>query len=132
MSNNTKVYGGDAGYTVELTTTINAGAVAGRFLKADGSDYASTSDDTAGVVIGARPGEVAADDNEEVTCQVSGVAIVEAGAAIATRFKQVETDSSGRVIGLNSGKLRGIALDTAAGAGDPIRVLITTLTGTVA
>jgi hypothetical protein len=105
--------------------------VSGRFIKADGSDYASTADLSAGVTFGAEPGQSVCADNEEVSLAVSGVVVVQAGGAVA-RFAKVESNSTGKAITLNAGILRGVALDEATADGDPIRVLITTLNGTVA
>lgn len=116
---NTSMYGGGHGNTVNLTNTLNAGVTKGRFLKYDGTGYADLNDDSPGVNLF----DVA--DDEVATVQVDGMALCEAGAAIATADKRVETDSVGRVVGLNAGRARGKALDTADAAGDFIRVLLT-------
>jgi hypothetical protein len=128
---NAKTVGSSIGYTVEITNTLNAGLVSGRFIKSDGSDYASTADLSAGVTFGAEPGQLVCADNEEVSLAVSGVVAVQAGAAVA-RFAKVESNAAGKAITLNAGILRGVALDEATADGDPIRVLLTTLNGTVA
>jgi hypothetical protein len=80
-----------------------------------------------GAVIGAC-GEVAPASGERVDVVVSGMAYIEAGAAVV-RGALVMSDTSGRAItaaataGTNV-RIAGIALEAAAAAGDQIRVLL--------
>ena len=114
---NTLSYGKTELYSVpiDLTATI----VVNRYVKFDGSGYAGADDDSCGV------SDSAGVSGDQITCQIAGVALVDAGAALATAFMEVECDSSGRVVTLASGRKRGTALDIASAAGDRVRVLMT-------
>lgn len=60
---------------------------------------------------------------DSTSVAIHGVAVVEAGAAVA-QYAAVETDNAGRAITLAAGIKLGRALDAAAQAGDSIRVLL--------
>lgn len=66
------------------------------------------------------------DSGERASLTVLGIALVEAGAAIAADA-DVEVDNLGRVITKDSGVKSGRALDAAGAAGDFIRVGVSTL-----
>ncbi len=66
--------------------------------------------------------ETEADIGEAAPVNVSGILLVEAGAAVAVEA-EVQSDASGRAITLASGKSNGFALDAAAAAGDIIRIM---------
>lgn len=112
-------YGNSPGINTNVTITLDAGIVAGRGIKYDGSNYAGANDDCAGISL------FAASDNYQTVCQNSGVVLVEAGAAISTQYDLVEFDSTGRVVSKTSGIARGKNIDTASAAGDFIRVILT-------
>jgi len=66
-------------------------------------------------------------DGETVTIQMSGIAVVESGGAI-TAGNHVSADADGKAVALTIDnvddipKNNGVALDTASGAGEFIRV----------
>ena len=99
-------------------SAIAAGAViAGRFVTPAGAQ-AGADANTLGVARApAAAGEI-------IPVDVLGVAIVEAGAAVAANAT-VKADSSGRAITwVTSGAKIGLALDAAGAAGAMIRVLL--------
>ena len=103
-----------------LTLSILAAGViaAGRFITPAGAQ-AGADVNTLGV---ARAPAAAA--GEVIPVDVLGVAIVEAGAAVAAGAT-LKTDSSGRgITWVTSGAKVGLALDAAGAAGAMIRVLL--------
>lgn len=62
------------------------------------------------------------DSGDPISVSVGPIQAVKAGAALSAGA-ELETDASGRVVTLSSGKLVGVALDAAAAANDIIRVL---------
>jgi hypothetical protein len=101
--------------TLVISMTAAADLTRNRFIGADGDVCA------AGAL---SPGicEYAAAAGEQACVNARGLIIVEAGAAI-TAGAEVESDALGRAITLDTGKSNGQALDSAAVAGDLIRVL---------
>lgn len=90
-----------------------------RFVRADGA-RCGAGDQPAGVC---RVRSTTA--NDVVTVDTDGIALVEAGAAIALTegSKAVMPDASGRaIVAVGSVPYAGLALDAAAAAGDVIRV----------
>lgn len=102
---------------VVLTTTMKAtGAiVAKRFV-----NFAGAQAKAGEAVMGVSPYDVAADDLAAV--EVIGIAIVEAGGAVAVGAT-VAADAQGCAVA-GTAKVAGTALSAAAAAGDQIRVLL--------
>ncbi len=109
--------------------TLVAGSAISRFrfvtVAADGKLDHTGATTAAADGVSAEP--AAADLDAITIALMSGVAHVEAGAAV-TRGLQVMSDSTGRAIDLVGGAstyIQGRALDAAGGAGEIIRVLLT-------
>lgn len=102
-----------------VLTVAAAGAItAGRFVTPAGAQ-AGADANTLGV---ARAAAAAA--GEKIPVDVLGVAVVEAGAAVAANAT-VKSDASGRAITwATAGAKVGLALDAATAAGAMIRVLL--------
>ena len=67
--------------------------------------------------------DVDADSGDLFPVVTQGVALVVAGAAVAAGA-DLESDATGRVVTLSTGKLAGVALTAAAAAGTKVRVLL--------
>lgn len=102
--------------SVILTATVLAmGELIGnRFITAKGKQ--ATSDD---VIFGIVP--VDAKEGESVAVEVLGVGIVESGGVIAVGDK-VKSDAQGCAIKSETGQF--IALSSASGANEPVKVLL--------
>lgn len=86
-----------------------------RFVGLDGAPCAA----------GAKALGVAAVDTDAdnmAPVNVTGIMLVEAGAAVAAKA-EIEVDATARAIALATGKSNGYALDSAAAAGDLIRIV---------
>ena len=86
-----------------------------RFVGLDGAPCAA----------GAKAQGVAAVDTDAdnmAPVNVTGIMLVEAGAAVAAKA-EIEVDATARAITLTTGKSNGYALDSAAAAGDLIRIV---------
>jgi hypothetical protein len=99
-----------------LTTTIMATAALARFRF---TGFTGATCAAGAKALGVA--ETEADSGEAASVNVSGILLVEAGAAIAVEA-EVQSDGSGRAITLAAGKSNGFALDAAAAAGDIIRI----------
>lgn len=100
-----------------LAVTIAAAAALTRFRFVDFTGNVASA--------GERPLGVATTDfdtGEQASVATHGEILVEAGAAIAVGA-EVESDASGRAVTKTTGVAFGVARDTAAAAGDIIRVL---------
>ncbi len=137
--------GGDV-FIAIAAVALNAGDVV--FFSANEtvskSITATDHDQVAGVVVGGTRSYMnaltfdttaalfnVAQANEQVLVQRAGIAVVTAGAAITIGVPvKPDTGTAGRVIpavlgtGADQGKVVGRAIETAAGAGDRIRILI--------
>lgn len=101
-----------------MVTTILAAAALVRFRLVDYSGNPTSAGERAlGVAV------TNFDAGEQAGVCTHGEVMVEAGAAIAVGA-EVESDASARVITKSTGVVVGVARDSAAAAGDIIRVLI--------
>lgn len=102
---------------LSLTLGLTGTVAANRFVKADGTQSVADAA-TFGVC---RQGGVSGDN---VTVDVMGTAIVEAGAAVV-KGATLKADSSGRgITWVTSGAKIGLALEAATAAGQMIEVLL--------
>lgn len=65
--------------------------------------------------------DINTDSGQQAPVQLTGVLLVEAGAAIAAKA-EIEIDAAGRAITKNTGVSNGFAIDAATASGDVIRV----------
>ena len=100
-----------------LAVTIAAAVALSRFRFADYSGNVASAGER---VLGVPTTDFSAGEQASVTTH--GEILVEAGAAIAAGA-EVESDASGRAVTKTTGVAFGVARDTAAAAGDIIRVL---------
>ncbi len=113
----------------ELIKNFTAGGAiaAYRFVRLSAADTVVQAAAATEAIIGATM-DVAPASGERTDVVVNGIALVEAGAAIALTAL-VTADASGRAVaaapatGVNN-RIAGIPLETAAAAGDIIRVLL--------
>lgn len=102
-----------------LTLTVKATAdlLAHRFVT-----HAGGVPGAGGRTLGVARSAAAA--GQAVAVDVLGTSVVEAGAAITTVGALLQTDSEGRAVPYTSGTAVAVALQTAAGAGRRIEVLL--------
>jgi len=99
----------------DTVTIVAAEAItARRLITVDGKHTAEKA------AIGVANFDTDSGDNISVCC--GPIEVCEAGDAIAADDTALETDSSGRVVTQSSGVTVGRNIDTAAAAGDMIRV----------
>lgn len=98
-----------------MSITAAAAIAQRRFVGLDG-DLCAAGAKALGV------SEFAVESGEQATTNVLGCILVEAGAAVVAGTA-VESDASGRAVTLASGAGNGFALDSAAAAGDVIRIV---------
>jgi len=99
-----------------LTRTAGAALAANRFIEADGT-YPTAGGPALGVT------RTAAATGDLVPTDVLGTAVVESGGAVA--IGPVKVDASGRVVTHDSTNTKvGIALNTAAAAGEQVEVFL--------
>lgn len=103
---------------VVLTTTVKATGkvVANRFVTFAGKQALANE-----AVFGVSPYD--ADEGDTLAVDVLGIAVVEAGGAVAVGAK-VDADAQGCAVTHASGEVAGTALTAAAEAGDLIRVFL--------
>lgn len=117
------------GVSATFISAADYSATPYRIVHVTGADIVTRSTDADGAgqfPLGALTDEVGAASGDAVTVQLSGIAKIEAGAAVAAGAS-ITTDSSGRGIATTTvgDFCIGIATQAAGGAGEIIPVAIT-------